>query len=373
MGYGSKIAKTKPSLGPKKSGCFSGGASKNGSIEKFYPSQSQDMILGGQGPSKTDPKNEPKPTPAETAKSINKFSKSVYDAGYSATRGRGGYGNVDGTSLGFERGKTKPGLPKGVFQDYLGSGGNKNPRVAKDILSKAAKSATSETGMKNFVKPNAHSYDRAHYSPTEQFRGVDTQTGKEKTFMSMGYTPEVTKHSDAFRENMKFGISRSGKTAQEGNEIKQKGLVNAPKPKASVLEKGPNKGIHSSKSYGINKILGDLDNSGDLSGYEAKRQAAIEKNMSKGSTKIEKVKSRKPSKEMAKSKIEEGKKLKKEGRQEKRDARKDARKAKRSARLDKKIALQEFKGKQKLKSGDKLGAKAKQDRIANLKARKAKK
>ena len=47
---------------------------------------------------------------------------------------------------------------------------------------------------------------------------------------------------------------------------------------------GANK-IHSSKGYGINKILGDLDNSGDLSGYEAKRQAAIEKNMSTGSTK----------------------------------------------------------------------------------------
>ncbi len=208
------------------------------------------------GASKTDPEtNTSPPTPAETAKSINKFSKSVYDAGYNTTRGRGGYGNKDGSSLGFEKGKTKPGLPKGVFQDYLGSGGNKNPRIAKDILSKAAKSATSETGMKNFVKPNAHSFDRAHYSPTEQFRGVDTQTGKEKTFMSMGNSPEVTKHSDAFRENMKFGISRSGKTAQEGNEIKQKGLVNAPKPKASVLEKGPNKGIHSSKSKGINKIL----------------------------------------------------------------------------------------------------------------------
>ncbi len=86
-----------------------------------------------------------------------------------------------------------------------------------------------------------------------------------------------------------------------------------------------------------------------------------------------KTSKRKPSKEIGKSKIEEGKKLKKEGRQEKRAARKDARKSKRSARLDKKIALQEFKGKQKLKSGDKLGAKAKRDRIANLKARKAKK
>ena len=287
MGYGSKIAKTKPSLGPNKSGCFSGGASKNGSIEKFYPSQSQDMILSGQGPSKTDPNNEPKPTPAETAKSINQFSKSVYDAGYTATRGRGAYGNRDGSSLGFDgkNDKTRPGLPKGVFQDYLNSGGDKSPRVAKDILSKAAKFATSETGMKNFVRPNAHSHNRPHYSPSEQFRGVDTQTGKEKTFMSYGSTPEVTKHSDAFRENMKFGISRSGKTAQEGNKIKQKGLVNAPKPTASVLEKGPNKGIHSSKGYGINKILGDLDNSGDLSGYEANRQAAIEKNMSEGSTK----------------------------------------------------------------------------------------
>ena len=81
----------------------------------------------------------------------------------------------------------------------------------------------------------------------------------------------------------------------------------------------------------------------------------------------------KPSKEIGKSKIEEGKKLKKEGRQEKRDARKDARKAKRSARLDKKIALQEFKGKQKAKSGDQQGAKAKRDRVENLKARKAKK
>ena len=84
-------------------------------------------------------------------------------------------------------------------------------------------------------------------------------------------------------------------------------------------------------------------------------------------------KPRKASKEIGKSKIEAGKKLKKEGRQEKRAARKDARKSKRSARLDKKIALQEFKGKQKVKSGDQQGAKAKRDRVENLKARKAKK
>ena len=155
MGYGSKIAKTKPSLGPNKSGCVSGGASRNGSIERFYPSQSQDMILSGQGPSKTDPENEPTPTQAETAKSINEFSKSVYDAGYSATTGRGAYANRDGSSLGFDKNsKTKPGLPKGVFQDYLNSGGDKSPRVAKDILSKAAKFATSESGLKNFRRNN---------------------------------------------------------------------------------------------------------------------------------------------------------------------------------------------------------------------------
>jgi len=70
MGYGSKIAKTKPSLGPNKSGCFSGGASRNGSIERFYPSQSQDMILSGQGPSKTDPEKNPKSKTTPTAGEI---------------------------------------------------------------------------------------------------------------------------------------------------------------------------------------------------------------------------------------------------------------------------------------------------------------
>ena len=85
---------------------------------------------------------------------------------------------------------------------------------------------------------------------------------------------------------------------------------------------------------------------------------------------------RKPSKEIGKSKIEEGKKLKKEGRQEKRAARKDARKSKRSARLDKKIALQEFKGKQAGDGKEKgINSKAlrKRKRVAKLKARKAKK
>ena len=112
------------------------------------------------------------------------------------------------------------------------------------------------------------------------------------------------------------------------------------------------------------KSVSEINNKKDNYKYQEPKAETLK------STKTSK---RKPSKQIGKSKIEEGKKLKKEGRQEKRAARKDARKSKRSARLDKKIALQEFKGKQKLKSGDKLGAKAKQDRIANLKARKAKK
>lgn len=116
----------------------------------------------------------------------------------------------------------------------------------------------------------------------------------------------------------------------------------------------------------VKKEVNEISNKKDNYKYQEVPKSETLKSTSK-------PKSRKPSKEIAKSKIEEGKKLKKEGRQEKRDARKNARKAKRSARLDKKIALQEFKGKQKLKSGDKLGAKAKQDRISNLKARKAKK
>lgn len=114
------------------------------------------------------------------------------------------------------------------------------------------------------------------------------------------------------------------------------------------------------------KSVNEIDGKKDNYSYQKPVKTETLKSTSK-------PKSRKPSKEIAKSKIEEGKKLKKEGRQEKRDARKDARKAKRSARLDKKIALQEFKGKQKAKAGDQLGAQAKQNRVKNLKARKAKK
>jgi len=87
--------------------------------------------------------------------------------------------------------------------------------------------------------------------------------------------------------------------------------------------------------------------------------------------------------ESGKDKIKAGKALKKEGRkqkrserkakiEEKKSERKSERKSKRSDRLQKKIDLQEFKGKQKLASGDEVGAKYKKDRIANLKKRQGK-
>lgn len=128
-------------------------------------------------------------------------------------------------------------------------------------------------------------------------------------------------------------------------------------------KKGPHKEPQAKERTAV-KSVNEIDGKKDNYSYQKPVKTETLKEVKKP---------RKASKDIGKSKIEAGKKLKKEGRQEKRAARKDARKSKRSARLDKKIALQEFKGKQKLKSGDKLGAKAKQDRIANLKARKAKK
>jgi hypothetical protein len=174
-----------------------------------------------------DPETDPsQPTPAETAKSINKFSKSVYDAGYNATKGTGGHSNIEyektGKDLGFTLSQKSPGLPQGVFQDYSNSGGNKSPRVAKDILTKAANFASSETGNPGFRKKGAGGFmNRSYYAPSEGFSGVDTQTGKTKRFSSHGANPEVAKHSDAFQKNMRFGIDLTNKGSV--SEIKNQG------------------------------------------------------------------------------------------------------------------------------------------------------
>ena len=168
------------------------------------------------------------------------------------------------------------------------------------------------------------------------------------------------------------GVNISHKSKMSQSAKNQMGFSNG-MPGPNVVGKGMAQYM-AEKSVGMKKSGDPIKKTvKSVSGINDKKDNYKYQEPKAETLKSTKTSKRKPSKEIGKSKIEEGKKLKKEGRQEKRAARKDARKSKRSTRLDKKIALQEFKGKQKLKSGDKLGAKAKQDRIANLKARKAKK
>ncbi len=186
--------------------------------------------------------------------------------------------------------------------------------------------------------------------------------------------------SDAQRKaahaSMAEGAGKYGKHMGPEKELvgKQKNLPEELKKKIEEApgkyghKKGPKKADYDSegpaKERTAVKSVNEIDSKKDNYSYQKPVKTETLKEVKKP---------RKASKEIAKSKIEAGKKLKKEGRQEKRAARKNARKIKRSARLDKKIALQEFKGKQKVKSGDQQGAKAKRDRVENLKARKAKK
>ena len=87
--------------------------------------------------------------------------------------------------------------------------------------------------------------------------------------------------SNQFHDALKTGASQYTSEGKHKTMKEQTGL----KSKSGTFGIGGANKIHSSKGYGINKILGDLDNSGDLSKYEKTRQAAIEENMSKGSTK----------------------------------------------------------------------------------------
>ena len=111
----------------------------------------------------------------------------------------------------------------------------------------------------------------------------------------------------------------------------------------------------------------------------AKKDVMMDENMSGGGRKKGSAKHIDGKEHTAKELKAEGKKLKKDARDKKkadkkasRATKKSKRKSNRSKKLQDKIDLQEFKGKQKLADGDKLGSKAKQDRIAKLKARKLK-
>ncbi len=83
------------------------------------------------------------------------------------------------------------------------------------------------------------------------------------------------KKSNQFHDALKTGASQFTAEGKLKTMKQQTGLKSSP---GTFGIGGANK-IHSSKGYGINKILGDLDGSGDLSKYEKTRQAAIEKNM----------------------------------------------------------------------------------------------
>ena len=231
MGHGSKIAKTNPSLGPNKSGCFSGGASRNGSIERFYPSPEQNMILRGQGPSKTDPEKEP-------------------------------------TS------KTPP-KPAEIKLDNVTPSGGKTTDYTKNSIKDVINSQREYDKNTTQVSQNLAEIDSLKMVASGQAKGAQSLYGyKYDSSMPLDGKNIGKGTNSGYGGGLDYSQNMNIRKLRE--EAKK---IQGPRPSL-----GANK-IHSSKGYGINKILGDLDNSGDLSGYEAKRQAAIEKNMSKGSTK----------------------------------------------------------------------------------------
>lgn len=134
------------------------------------------------------------------------------------------------------------------------------------------------------VIKNQEQYDKNTTQVTQNLAELDSlkmvakgQSPNAKALYGYKYNSSMPldgKNIGDYRGSLSYGQRVNiGKLREKAKEVQ------GPRPTL-----GPNK-IHSSKGYGINKILGDLDNSGDLSDYEAKRQAAIDKNMSEGSTK----------------------------------------------------------------------------------------
>ena len=303
MGYGSKIAKTKPSLGPKKSGCFSGGASKNGSIEKFYPSQEQDMILSGQGPSKYDDYGaskigDPEPTEAEkkaaNASRLRGKSDAVGNFRYEESVRKGGKRDAREGLIGGTASNIATSL-SGAVSDLDKINSNLSARSQSEIIDKATKiSGFNPDKLHNqYTSRSGGSYDhmkeRASLSSYAKRGGGYMNKNEMKAIGGSGKSlnEELNAEKSQFQKSNQFHNALKTGASQFTGEGKLKTMKQQTGLKSSSGTfgiGGANK-IHSSKGYGINKILGDLDNSGDLSGYEAKRQSAIEKNMSEGSTK----------------------------------------------------------------------------------------
>jgi len=294
MGHGSKIAKTKPSLGPDKSGCFSGGASKNGSIEKFYPSQSQDMILSGQGPSKTDPEKTETENKATNERRLRGKSDAVANFRYEKSLAKGGAKDPREGLIGGVASNMSTSL-SGSVKDLDNINTNLSTRSQSDIIDKATKISGFNTDKlhNQYISRSGGSYDhmkqRASLSSYGK-RGGGSMSKKEMQATGgsgKSLNEELNAEKDRFSRSNQFHDALKTGASQYTSEGKHKTMKQQTGLKSSSGTfgiGGANK-IHSSKGYGINKILGDLDNSGDLSGYEANRQAAIEKNMSKGSTK----------------------------------------------------------------------------------------
>ena len=159
-----------------------------------------------------------------TSKQIEDFASDVYKYYKGRRFDRGGYVNERDTGRGEAYDTQGFGLPKGVFQDYLRSGGSKNPRVAADIFRRAAKYADFNEPMigvsefdekkNSYVNKQVKRYSGfsspygiglSTYSPKKGFMGFDPQTGKKK-YYGPGGAEGSGKYSTDFQESMRTGI-----------------------------------------------------------------------------------------------------------------------------------------------------------------------
>lgn len=211
MGHSPKKMKHSPM---KKYG--NGYAMKMGSKEVNSPSAFNMKDADNIGAS---PMMNHEPGHAYTSKQLEDFSNKVYKF-YEGTFGnRGGYVNVAGGTGKGQYSYTESGLPKGVFQDYLKSGGSNNPKAAADIFKRAQKYADFSNPKQGFKKKGG--YGRAYYRPKDGFTGFDPQTGSTVNFSGAG-KEGVSKYSSDFQESMKKGIEVHKYGVRGKNYKKQK-------------------------------------------------------------------------------------------------------------------------------------------------------
>tara|TARA_R100001591_G_C4262058_1_gene160050 strand:- start:63 stop:650 length:588 start_codon:yes stop_codon:yes gene_type:complete len=174
-----------------------------------------------------------------TSKQLEDFSNEVYKIYGGKSGSRGGYVNVAGGTGQGQYSMTKSGLPKGVFQDYLRSGGSTNPRVAAGILERAVKYADfSEPEGRGSGFRKKGGYGRAYYSPKQGFAGFDPQTNKKKYFTGGGQEG-VSKYSSDFQEHMKTGIevNKYGVRGKNPKKLKMKLAKVGGELKGNILTK----------------------------------------------------------------------------------------------------------------------------------------